>query len=347
MARPPDERARDLAEAVGKDLSSRGLAPGALAPAGEPIITARSVLYFLGAPGSGPSLVVKCPLEGDPWVDTDPVLTAESQYAALVQAFEWQRGEDRHAVSRPVALLPDREALVMEYVTGPTVARVVQRALIDRGAARSAVSAAGDFLRRFHSHGRAGEVELDLAGSVGEVRRILAGPGREAGLRLPPPLADELGRVRRGTVRASQVLLHGDFVPSNLVVTGRDRLTMLDPTLARTAPPEEDLARFLAVLSSDSVFLPGIAVPWVRRLRRTLEQDFRSAYGLAPGPCVLLELRLLKQLLLRWLRRREHSRLAGRSGAMAVRRALLDRHMSALVAESAHRLAQGRTRAEP
>jgi aminoglycoside phosphotransferase (APT) family kinase protein len=138
------------------------------------------------------------------------------------------------------------------------------------------------------------------------------------------------------------VLLHGDFVPSNLVVTAPDQVTMLDPTLVRTAPPEEDLARFLAVLSSDTAFVPGIALPPVRRLRRALERDFRAAYGLPAGGSVLLELSLVKQLVLRWLRRREHSRLSGRSRAMAVRRALVDRHMAALVAESGRRLARYR-----
>jgi hypothetical protein len=93
------------------------------------------------------------------------------------------------------------------------------------------------------------------------------------------------------------------------------------------------------VLSSPSVFLPGVVLAPVRRLRQGLEREFLAAYGL-DEPSALLELRLLKQHLLRWLRRRENSRLRGLAPLMAARGRLIDLHMRALLRESAARLEQ-------
>jgi aminoglycoside phosphotransferase (APT) family kinase protein len=144
-----------------------------------------------------------------------------------------------------------------------------------------------------------------------------------------------LARLGGRTVRVAHVLLHGDYVPSNLIVRGTDEVVMIDPLLVDVGPAVDDVARFLTVLSSNSVFLPGAALPEVRRLRRSLEREFRRAYG-AGGE--LLELRLLHQHLLRWLRRRENSRLRRVPPLLAARNRLIDRHMRSLILETGARL---------
>jgi hypothetical protein len=59
--------------------------------------------------------------------------------------------------------------------------------------------------------------------------------------------------------------LHGDFVPANLIVTSSVRIVGIDPVLQEAGLPEDDAARFLAVVMSDTKFVPGLALPSVRR----------------------------------------------------------------------------------
>lgn len=79
-----------------------------------------------------------------------------------------------------------------------------------------------------------------------------------------------------------------------------------------------------------------VAEPPVLRVRRALELAFYEAYGRGDDP-ELLELRLLKQHLLRWLVPRKHSKLRV-PPLLATERRAIDAHMRGLVVESATRL---------
>jgi aminoglycoside phosphotransferase (APT) family kinase protein len=328
--------AAELAGALTLALRARRADQPDLVPVGAPIETARSTLYRFGPQSTQAEYIVKRPVVASSFVDADPVLPPAEQFEALELAYRWQQREDRHAVVRPVAMLAAHGAFAMEYVAGPTLTGVLHRSVLELGAAVTTAAAAGDFLRRFHRHSAVGEIEVDLAEEVRGIRRLGAA-SRSSGVALPPEAERALDTVG-GAERARSVVLHGDFVPSNLIVRDDRELVMIDPLLARTGPAVDDLARFLAVLSSDSVFLPGTAVAAVRRRRRAIEDAFRAAYG-TDDAAVLLELRLLKQHVLRWLRRRDHSRLRRAPGLREVRQGLIDRHMRTLLQESAERLA--------
>ena len=204
--------------------------------------------------------------------------------------------------------------------------------------ARLAVRAAGDALRRLHEHARAPDAPLDLQELADEVRAADREYLRPAGVRLPDQTVRVLDAVPADQVTTSRVLLHGDYVPSNLVLTAADQVGMIDPVLARVGLPEDDLARFLAVLTSETVFVPGLVTPPVRRLRQHLERTFQDAYGSGATHPLLLELRLLLQHTLRWRRRRTFSRLSGHQQLMRGRQMVIDRHMQALLLESAERV---------
>ena len=328
-----------LAGALADVLRAEGVPAPDLVPAAEPLVTARSTLYRLTDRSTGSTYVVKRAVVADGWVDTEAALPTEAQYEALERAYRWQAEEDRHAVVRPVGLFPEHDAFAMTWAPGRTLKEVLRRAVVDPSAARTAVAAAGDFLRRFHAHGRSADVELDLGASVQDVLDFAAGPLREAGLRLPDRVVATLEQSRGRSVVAPHALLHGDYVPSNLLLQESGEVVMLDPLLARVGPTVDDLARFLTVMSSETVFLPGEVLPPVRRIRRQLEATFLSAYGISGGGA-LLELRLLKQHLLRWLARREHSEVRGVPLLFLVRRVINDVHMRTLLRESAARLAR-------
>ena len=88
------------------------------------------------------------------------------------------------------------------------------------------------------------------------------------------------------------------------------------------------------------MFVPGLLVSRVERLRRDLERAFHTAYDPATVPSVLLELRVLKQHALRWRRRRDWSKLTRHAVLMRARQHLVDQHMRSLLSESGRRLSR-------
>jgi hypothetical protein len=180
---------------------------------------------------------------------------------------------------------------------------------------------------------------VDLADLADEVRETEASVLHTVGLRLPEEVVRVVAGVPGRKVTRERVVQHGDFAPVNLILTAPDEVTIIDPSLVDVGLPEDDLGRFLAILSAYSVFVPGSVVPSVRRLRWGLEQAFRSGYGAAETDTAVMELRLLKQQALRWRRRRDFSRLSRSPQLMRARERVIDRHIGLLMTESARRLA--------
>ena len=324
---------------------SRELSAGerALALVGEPVRTARSTLYTVRDRSSGIAYVVKVPGRGNGAVDTEPPLEASAQFAALQRAHAWCGHDGHHAVARPVALLEDLAGVVTEHVPGPTVGALVHRGTGHPSAAARAAGAAGRFARSFHRHAAREEGTTSLATLVREVAAVEDELLVPVGVRLPQQVHRALDGVPGRDVRVRRVLLHGDYVPDNLILPGRHRVVMIDPLLTDVGLPEDDLARFLAVVSSDPAFLPGAVALPVRAVRRSLEQRFRAGYGTTPVDPAVLELRVLRQLGVRWRRRREFSALT--SPALVRARAhLVDVHMRTVLRETAARLTQALAR---
>ncbi|MFD2092817.1 phosphotransferase [Blastococcus deserti] len=313
-------------------------APERLELAAEPITRSRSTLFVFGVPGEQPRYVVKTAVLGNTAIDATPALSSTEQFRALTLAHRWFEEEDRHAAVRPLFYLEDLDAVVMDYVHGRPFRRTVQRGVLQPGPALAAATAAGDALRRLHRHARVDEAVVDLADLADEVRETEASVLRAVGLGLPEDVAQVLTRVPNRKVTRDRVVQHGDFAPVNLILTAADQVTIIDPSLVDVGLPEDDLGRFLAILSAYSVFVPGQVVPPVRRFRGQLEQAFRSGYGEAETDTAVMELRLLKQHVLRWRRRRDFSRLARSQQLMHARQQAIDRHMRMLMSESARRL---------
>jgi aminoglycoside phosphotransferase (APT) family kinase protein len=313
-------------------------APDHLEPAAEPITRGRSTLYVFGEPGGQPRYVVKTARLGDTAIDATPALTSAEQFRALELAHGWFEEEDRHAAVRPLFYDEELDAVVMDYVPGRPFRPTVQRGVLQPAPALRAAGAAGEALRRLHEHARVDDAVVDLADLADEIRETEALVLHPVGLRLPQDVARTLAGVPSRKVPRVRVVQHGDFAPVNLILTAADEVTIIDPSLVDVGLPEDDLGRFLAILSAYSVFVPGSVVRPVRRIRRELERAFRSGYGAPETDTAVMELRLLKQQALRWRRRRGFSRLTRWPQLMHARERAIDRHMRLLMTESAHRL---------
>ena len=334
-----DVSAQQVLTAVGRYLADAGAGAEDLTLVGTPRVSARSKIYQVGRDRGKSHYVVKIPSPDQPSIEVDPPLSAAAQFEALQRAWRLYADEDAHAVARPVTVLPELGALVVQYIPGVTVSRTVQRGVIEPARAYRAAAAAGDALRRLHRRARRPARATALSELVDDVLAAETSALRPVGLQLPPEVRRVLDRVPTHRIAARRVLLHGDYVGLNLILTQDHQVTMIDPTLASEGFPEDDVTRFLTVLSSASVFLAGSVFPPVRKLRQNLERTFLAGYGDADQPEVL-ELRLIRQHILRWRRRRELSRLAVHRHLMRARARVIDRHMRGLLAESSQRLSQ-------
>lgn len=325
--------------AVGRYLLDTDADPEDLTLVGPPWISARSKIYQLANRSGDTRLVVKFPVPSQPSIDSHPPMSAAAQFAALQRARALLAGEDAHAVACPVAVLHDLDGLIVQYVPGATVSRAIKRCMWRPARAYKAASAAGDALRRLHRRAQRPARNTSLRELVDDVLEVEALTLQPVGLQLPPEVRRSLESVPAQSFTTRHVLLHGDYVGPNLILTRADEVTMIDPVLASEGLPEDDVTRFLTVLSSAPVFVPGALLPQVGALRRILERAFLEGYRDADQPAIL-ELRLIRQHALRWRRRRELSRLAHHAGLMGARGRVIDHHMRGLLLESSRRLTQ-------
>lgn len=293
-----------------------------------PLASNRAVIYFLGR-GTGPPLyVAKAPTPG--------AKTARTEYCALRQCHAWWRIEDRHRVAEPLALLPREDAFLTAYVAGPGLAQVLSRPLWRPGRAIEAAAAAGDFLRRLHRHAGAGaDRDVELAEFVDEVLAVEAGELRPAGLALPEGVMRRLDAAPQRRVPARRARLHGDFAPRNLVLCGPGEVGMFDPGLTEEGVVEDDIATFLSMVSSASVFAAAAAWPVAGQLRLDLEAAFLGGYGVDGISPSVLGLKLIKKLMRRWVYRRGRTLKPAERPLVRWRNAMIDAQMRALITESA------------
>lgn len=280
-AAPGGSRTEALLAAAREALRPLDAASAELCLTRPPLVSNKAVIYFLGRRAGRPLYVAKAPAGGK---------TAAAEYGALRQCHAWWRSEDRHRVAEPLALLPRGDGFLTAYVPGPGLAQVLSRPLWRRGRAIEAAGAAGDFLRRLHAHARVdGDHDIELSDLVAGVRAVEAGELRPAGLALPASVARVLDAAPRRRLRARRARLHGDYAPRNLVLCGPGEVAMLDPALKAEGVVEDDIATFLSMMSSASVFAAAPAAVLLDATDKHLEEEVRDEVE-GPGDARITDL---------------------------------------------------------
>lgn len=301
-------------------LSAEGGVPGTLAVARR-IVRRRSSIYVVGVEDGGSvasSWVVKRPSAGAGRLGIRGPMDAAEQYAALQRLYNFlAAGDARFTAPRPVALLPELEALVMEFVEGRSVWDLaVPSALLRPAALREGVRTAALALRHLHTNQPRGTEPVDLV----EVEAEAAATSREAlrsiGVRAQDGWYRPSGQL---SVSGKLVLLHGDWAPENVLLDD-DRVYLLDPELTDYGWPEHDLARFLLMLWDRSIFVALGAAPRVRQLRQDLTSVFLTTYYGSEPVSPLLRPLLLREVSQRWAVRHQG---VDRSSALALPTRLL------------------------
>ncbi|MDX6324771.1 MAG: hypothetical protein QOK15_1125, partial [Nocardioidaceae bacterium] len=263
----------------------------------------RSIVYFVGLLGSDvPRWVVKVPSTARVQHDLTSPLAAETQFAVM-ERLHTDLGRGSVRTPRPVAYVPELDAVVTEFVDGSTVAAVVSEGLVRRSQVAPALEAAATTLRALHELSPVEDVEVDLAGvereAIGAARthlQVESLPIKESWFR-PAGTSSRLVVGRR-------VVLHGDFVPENVLLT-TDSSYCLDPDLTHRDWAEQDVARFVVMLCDAPLFVTAGVTPPVRALRRLAVTTFLTAYYGGQPASPLLRPLTLSLVAARWRARHE------------------------------------------
>jgi aminoglycoside phosphotransferase (APT) family kinase protein len=320
-------------------LTTQGALAGEAVPVAPPRVLTRSTVLFVGdsgAPEAGPRWVVKQRRSGAVQEDLDEPADAASQFASLALLERHLNATDEPVgVPHPVAVFPELDAFAMEHVPGTQVNRLLgPGALLHGEDAVTAVTMSGRLLSRIHDLRRQRDRRVDLRADADRILRLLE-HGTPRPVRTPPRLRRLLASMPRRPVSCPTVRLHGDFAPVNVILQPRGRVSAIDVDGERWGVPEQDLARYLTLLSTDRLFTAGAGLRAPERLRERLESALFEGYDGPRSPEAVLELERIDQLVRRWKvrsRRPIDSRVAG------LRRRLLDRRFESLLEESARRL---------
>ena len=284
-------------------------------------LAGRSNIYVIQAraPKEGQvHWVVKQPHTGWSQDDVDNPLTAEDEYAALVRLdSHFKRRGGPFRVPVPVALLPEINAFAMEYVTGPTVKSLLNYGTVLRPATLlDGLAAAGTFLRHLHALEAPPPAEVNLRDEADRVLAVAEEKLHPLGLSLPDRVRSTLVAFPSLRVPSPRARLHGDFGPANILLEEGGTTVGLDASLHAVGYPEDDLVRFVAVMSGAIRLAPELVFFPVARVRRQLEDRLLRAYYQSPARPPLFELRYLHQLARRWVRLRELAQQGGRHAAL-------------------------------
>lgn len=148
-------------------------------------------------------------------------------------------------VPRPLGLLEDEAAVVMERCSGTALDEIIRRARWESEGLAVAIRRAGRWLRLFQEHTRSeGDAKPVLEALLARASADLAACRKE--LRLPRDLEARLQRLA-GRIEPRLVGHHGDFWPGNLYLDEKC-VQVIDFEGYREGLPWEDAAYFLVHL---------------------------------------------------------------------------------------------------
>jgi len=307
----------------------------------------RSSIYVVRAqPPDGEAVwwVLKQPHLESSMEDADPALSAHEQLVALerLQA-HFERLNVPFRVPAPVMHVPEIDAFAMEYVSGRTIQDLLSvRTIVRPAVLLDGLAAAGTFLRHLHALEVLPPAEVHLKQQADDVLAVAEDKLHPLGLSLPDRVRHTLLEFPSLRVASPRVRLHGDFVPTNILRTDDGCTVGLDPSLQTVGCPEDDLVRFVAIVSGRIQLAPEIVAPPFGRIRRELEGRLLGSYYDTSSPPPLFELKLLHQLCRRWCRLRELAQLREQRGLgrtrVRIRFEVLGRQMRLLMSDSERRL---------
>jgi aminoglycoside phosphotransferase (APT) family kinase protein len=265
--------------------------------------------------------------------DLDEPLDATEEFHSLVRVHRHFNGVAGMSVPAPVGILPDGHGFVECFVHGTQVNRLLRKTWLPRTEKLSDVlRSCGRFLRHVHDIDGHHDEEIVPAAMAADIGDFIEGPLAAAGLQAPAATRRALEGASRDPVPAVTATLHGDFAPVNFIVRPSGGLVGFDLGLRTVSVVERDLARFIAMMSTDRPFLISpYAVP-LERFRRAMIRALMDGYGDRRSHPAVLQLALVDELLRRWTTR--HALSQGGGGHARAARFMLKKRFTALLDEA-------------
>ncbi len=249
-------------------------------PRGTPQVRRESTVFRLTSPSSGRSICIKLFRAGP-----DGTRECIRQHAALHFYHARSDHENGYTVPQPHGCVAEHRAVIMEWADGRTYGDILKRDLFSTVRRQENLRKVAGWLRWFHSQSEAGRRILGNRGPLGDISRVfdqVDGLGKSA--RAHDPAIRELIAVAIGNLDLLHGLevdladLHGDFKPTNLLISPSGQVIGLDFMNGKRGPVSQDICRFLCDLDLYRNLLGG-SVTSSSVAGNSDFEVFLSAYG--------------------------------------------------------------------
>lgn len=261
----------------------------------------------------------------------------------MIEARLVEVGDPNLVAVRPLGLLPESSAVVMEAFEGEPLHRHLMRGPFQPGATRRPTTlarTAGRWLRILHDTPPTTQqvrqaARSDLAAAFASYGSFLA--ATRGTNELDPLVAAGIDAVWRLPDPLPLVITHGDFAPRNILVDATGRLAVIDLLARWQAPAYEDVAAFLVALHTSRANAVTRGVLFGPTFERLEPAFLAGYYGSEPVPRHAIGVYELLLVLDKWAART--SRRTPR-GLRRVSERILDDHYLARSRLLARRLAE-------
>ncbi len=261
--------------------------------------------------------------------ETDPSIKYRVQYASMDALFArfGDHADPRFGAIRPLDLLPDHAAFVMEEVAGNTIKQLLPksnrlRSPIWAGENQDVFENTGAWLRAFHEMPVETSLEVIHPGCteyidlIGELTGFLGHGLNDK--RFFRSIAEKAEIVARDALKGSLPLgtRFGDFGLTNVLVSPDGRIIGIDTLAIWSAPIYEDIGYFLTGFKTYRAQILSLGLGFGANRIRALESAFLKGY-FHTDPIPLREIRLYEilRLLERWSARLVRTRRREGAGA--------------------------------
>lgn len=219
-------------------------------PVGEPQVRRESTIHRLTSPRTGKAICVK--------IIRKPSRGAQDSarlYAALSHYHARSDRENGFTVPEPYGWIPEHGAVIMEWVEGRTFSDLLKKEQFSTKKRHENIRKVAGWLRWFHSQS---EVKLGTVADGKQLQTIVkvfeetrdldkAAMAHDPALRRCLDVAARFESVLLGC-EIDHAVLHGDFKPTNLLISKSGTVVGIDFLGVRRGPVSHDICRFLSDL---------------------------------------------------------------------------------------------------
>jgi len=217
---------------------------------GRPLVRRESTVFRVSSVQSRWTICVKIVHKGSRQSDDSSGL-----FAALCHYHARSDRENGYTVPEPYGWVPEYRAVIMEWVEGRTYGQILKKELISTNRRHENLRRVAGWLRWFHSQSKVKSGTFPSHAQVSGIIKVFdEAPGLNKAATAHDPAIREFLEVATKSAGVLQGIemdradLHGDFKPTNLIISSTGVVTGIDFTIGKRGPVSHDIFRFLSDL---------------------------------------------------------------------------------------------------